>query len=64
MTPDQYSHPTFTVYMREQSGTLYTIEMDFNNDNERTIGEDPVRTKYSPRSGDIETPYCLGLSNL
>ena len=59
MTPDQYSHPTFTVYMQEQSGTLYTIEMDFNKENERTIGEDPVRAKYSSRSGDIETPYCF-----
>jgi hypothetical protein len=50
--------------MPEQSGALYTIEMDFDNENERTIGEDPVRAKYSPRSGDIETPYCFGLSNL
>jgi hypothetical protein len=38
-TPDQYLHPTFKVYMQEQSGTLYTIETDFNKENERSINE-------------------------
>jgi hypothetical protein len=38
--------------------------MDFDYENERAIGEELVREKYNPRTCDVETPYCFGLSNL